>query len=334
MTPALPTLTASDFRLAVIALDTPRHLTPPIYAKRKVLNAAGSHCPLCSQAYDVQDRRGFSHPIIATLIHTFLGGQLIRENLFACCRRCQQHRASADLITLAHVPDDLRVQRDAALMLSTNHLLPLPDSTPLPQFRQAMARRHDMPRFRVYAAQSDDGNCFIGITKRYGDGESKGLAHVLAKVPGEAIFQDERLTVYQLSDADFRQAVWSLIDANAWVVAISRRAIPRDFLDYWFVSSASIGELRRRKVSGLVVPSAPEAKREVGASALRMKRLAERNRCARTRESAVMELRTAEEIVQEIEERTTRQRLAGLPVPYEEAMAAMQRYAKALEHLS
>ncbi|RZI84734.1 MAG: hypothetical protein EOP38_08020, partial [Rubrivivax sp.] len=215
MTPISSTMTLDDFLVAIAPLDTQYHLSTPTYARRKALSQAGDTCPLCLKPYDRTNARGFDHPVIATLVHTSLGGPLTVDNLFVCCRRCQQVRASADLLSLDNLPAHLASQRLAALQLSANHLLPLPPSSTLPAFRSALASRHAFPRSRVYAAQTDDGQCLLGVTARYGDGQSKGLARLLAQLSGVPLQRDKRATVYLLTDDMFRQVVWHLIEANA-----------------------------------------------------------------------------------------------------------------------
>lgn len=325
MTPISSTMTLDDFLAAIAPLDTQYHLSTPTYARRKVLATAGDTCPLCLNPYDRTNPRGFTHPVIATLVHTFLGGPLTVDNLFVCCRRCQQVRASSDLLTLDHLPDHLATQRLAALQLSTNHLLPLPPSTTLPAFRSALAARHAFPRSRVYAAQTDDGQCFIGVTARYGDGQSKGLARLLAQLSGVPLQRDKRATVFLLTDDKFRQVVWQLIDANALVVGVGRRSDLRDFQDYWWLTSASAGELRLRKVAGLQVPTGVST-REVGPRALRQRKLVAKRRADAQRLADVAELKVAEVEFDQAFVRLRAQRAMGLPGELEETRYFVNRY--------
>jgi hypothetical protein len=325
MTPISSTMTLDDFLAAIAPLDTQYHLSTPTYARRKVLATAGDTCPLCLKPYDRTNPRGFTHPVIATLVHTFLGGPLTVDNLFVCCRRCQQVRASSDLLTLDHLPDHLATQRLAALQLSTNHLLPLPPSTTLPAFRSALAARHAFPRSRVYAAQTDDGQCFIGVTARYGDGQSKGLARLLAQLSGVPLQRDKRATVFLLTDDKFRQVVWQLIDANALVVCVGRRSDLRDFQDYWWLTSASAGELRLRKVAGLQVPTGVST-RQVGPRALRQRKLVARRRADAQRLADVAELKIAELEFDQAFVRLRAQQAMGLPGELEETRYFVNRY--------
>ena len=53
--------------------------------------------------------------------------------------------------------------------------------------------------------------------------------------------------------APFRTLVWELIDSNTLVVALAHRAQPRDFLDCWWITSASPSALRLRQ-AGIAVP--------------------------------------------------------------------------------
>jgi hypothetical protein len=147
----------------------------------------------------------------------------------------------------------LAARRRAVLLSSRNHLLPLSITTRPADFIKALTRRHAMSRFRVFATQGEDDVCFIGIPARIGDGQSKGMTHLLAKRAGSVVHQTERLTVYRLDDDAFRSVVWKLIDANALVVALARREQPRDFQDCWWATSASSAALRLRQV-GTTVP--------------------------------------------------------------------------------
>lgn len=327
MTLPCPSLTAFDFQHAIALLDKRRPLTPPTYSRRKVLASTGTTCPLCLTPYGDQPNTP-TFPVVATCLHTFLGGPLTLDNLFVCCRRCQQARASADLLTHAHLPDDLRFQRDTVLQLSTNHLVPLPPSTTLPAYRDALRARHVHPRSRVYAAQADDGICLLGVSQRYGDDQSKGLAHLLAKWAGTPLLRNARLTIYLLTDDDFRRVAWQLIESNAWLVGVGRRTVPRDFLDYWWVSSASVSELRSRKVAGVHVPQSVQHK-EVSASAIRMRRMAARRRAAAERTAAETELRIATWEYDQLLERRQRSSSTAFPTDPDVGAEIANRWARA-----
>lgn len=278
MSPTLPTasLSVEQFQRAVAVQDFHRKLTPPRYARRKILAAAHTHCPLCHNEFDHSRRTHPRFPVIATVLHTFLGGPLTVENLFVCCRSCQQRRASTDLFTVPSLPDFLVQQRLAVLQLSVNHLVSVPRSATLGAVREALALRHAHPRSRVYAAQADDGTCLLGVSRRFGDRQSKGIAHLLGKLSGSTVLGGP-LTVYQLDDHAFRRVVWELIEANALVVGVGRRTGCRDFQDYWWLTSSSVGELRARRVAGVSVPL-NQVRPTVGQRAQRYRRQRERER--------------------------------------------------------
>lgn len=332
MTPTYPTITLAEFQSAIASRDVQTHLSPPLFARRKVLATAEDNCPLCRQPLDRAAPRAFSAPVIATCVHTFLGGPLIAENLFVSCRRCQQSRSSADLLTFPNLPDPLREQRAQALLVSQNHLAPLPPSASLTDYRQALVQRHAMPRSRIYAVQADDGMCMLGVSSRYGDRQSKGLAHLLGKWAGTPLLRDKRLSIYRLTDDDFRRVAWQLIDANAWLVGVGRRSMPRDFLDYWWVSSASVGELRLRKVAGVRVPQSVPDKREVGASAVRMRRMKERRKTAQERAEAEREFQECESAFDAMIR--SRHQPTAFPTDPDEELAILTRYGKASRRLN
>lgn len=285
MTPAQHSISLSDFIDAVAQHNTRRLASPPSYARRSLLAHPGSFCALCDKPFDMSQPRGFDYPVLATCVHPSLGGPLIVDNFFVCCRRCQQSRRSTDLLVYPNLPDHLAAQRSAALLLSDNHLVDCPRSAQLSDIRSALAARHALPRSRVYAAQADDGTCFVGVATRYGDGQSKGLAHFLSKLAGCLVHQDKQLQVYQLPDDAFRRTVWDLIEANALVVGVARRHDLRDMRDYWWLTSASVGQLKARRVGRVQVPF-DEPRKEVGARALRARRLAARRRLERELEQA------------------------------------------------
>lgn len=335
LTPACPTLSVEQFQATVATLDVPLKLSPPRYARRKILAAAGDACPLCHVPFDRVHPKSFTAPVIASVLHTFLGGPLTVDNLFVCCRACQQSRRSADLLTVAALPDHLADQRTVVLLMSQNHLVPLPKSATLTDVRAALGTRHIHPRSRVYAAQCDDGTCMLGVSRRYGDRQSKGLVHLLGKLSGSTLFRNSRLSVYRLADEDFRRVVWDLIDANAWVVGVGRRSVGRDFRDHWWVSSASVGELRNRRVAGIRVPVAQDS-RVVGERALRWRR-------QRDRECVAQELREAEAALAQAEAAldaffAARRSPTGFPTAVSEGqrlsqvrLAASQRWLAARE---
>lgn len=226
----------------------------PGYARRRARADIGRACPLCAQPYELSQPRGFSFPVVATLIHPALGGPLSADNVFTCCRRCQQQRGSSDLLATHELSGTLRAQRGTVLLSSRNHLLPLSITTRPADFIKALGQRHALPRFRVFAAQGEDGACFLGVPARFGDGQSRGLARLLAKQAGSVGHQAERRTVYRLDDDAFRLLVWKLIDANALVIALAHGEQPRDFQDCWWATSASPAALRLRQV-GATVPN-------------------------------------------------------------------------------
>lgn len=229
----------------------------PGYARRRARADIGRACPLCAQPYDFSQPRGFSFAVLATLIHPALGGPRIADNAFICCRRCQQQRGSSDLLATHALSGTLRAQRGVALRFSRNHLLPLSITTRPADFIKALTQRHAMPRFRVFAAQGEDGVCFLGVPARFGDGQSRGLARLLATQAGSVVHQAERRTVHRLDDDAFRLLAWKLIEANALVVALAHREQPRDFQDYWWATSASPTALRLRQVGATVPDPVP-----------------------------------------------------------------------------
>ena len=332
MTPACPTLTLADFQQAIDSLDVPHSATLPLYARRRVLEAAGEHCPLCRQPYIRDVPRSFSAPVIATCVHPFLGGPLTIENAFVCCRRCQQSRASSDLLTVAELPECLREQRARTLLLSHNHLVPLPSSVSLPAYREALRARHAMPRSRVYAAQADDGICMLGVSSRYGDKESKGLANLFALLAGKPLAREKRRAIYLLSDHDFRRIVWQLIDANAWVVGVGRRTELRDFLDHWWLTSASVSELRRGKIGGVSAPPPVLEARPVKPSTERMRRLAARRKAAQERAEAEQEYEEANAAMEAM--LSARRRQKAFPTDPEMEAEVLGRYAIAARRWS
>jgi len=252
-----PSIELSGFLASIATRDQLRHVALPGFVRRRAMSSMGHTCPLCVQPYDRTHPRRFAYPVAATLVHPALGGPLSMDNAFTCCRRCQQQRSASDLIALGALPDALLAQRAAVLLCSHNHLLPLSTTTRPTDFIRALAQRHTLPRGRLFAAQGEDGLCFLGVPPRFGDGCSKWLARLLARQVGTVVHHANRVTVYQLDDAEFLRVVWKLIDANALIVALACRSQPRDFLDCWWPTSASPSTLRLRHVGFAVPPHTP-----------------------------------------------------------------------------
>lgn len=332
MTPTCPTITLSKFQQAVAERDAPPRLTAPLYARRQILAAAPEHCPLCRSPFDRTSSRNFEAPVVATCVHPHLGGPLTVDNLFVCCRHCQQSRSTTDLLTLPDLPAHLATQRLAVLQLSQNHPVVLAKSATLPAVRKALAQRHAMPRSRVYAAQADDGTCLLGVSRRFGDRESKGLANLLARCAGKRLLHNKQLAIYALADTDFRRVVWQLIDANAWVVGIGRRSTPRDFLDYWWVSTASVSELKARRVAGVALPLPAPEERKVSPSAIRMRRMTERRKVDQERAMAQREFDESEAAFNAMIRR--RHQATAFPTDPDEELAVLTRYGKASRRLN
>jgi len=248
-----PAIDLSTFVATIAAHDRLRHVALPGFVRRRLHAHLGQACPLCAHPYDLGQPRGPAFPVVATLLHPALGGPASPDNAFTCCRSCQQQRAAVDLLALGVLPDPLRAQRAAVLLASHNHLLPLSPTTRPADFLRALARRHQWPRSRVFAAQHADGHGVIGVSSRFGDTQSTGLARLLSRRAGDIVHQDHRLTVHHVEDEAFRTLAWDLIDANTLVVALAHPAQPRDFLDCWWITSASPSALRLRQV-GITVP--------------------------------------------------------------------------------
>lgn len=254
-----PSIDLSSFIATIATHDRLRHVALPAYVPRRLRGHPGQACPLCAAPYDFAQPRAAAFPVVATLIHPALGGPATPDNAFLCCRRCQQLRAAADLLSSGAITDALRAQRAAVLLASHNHLLPLSPRTRPSDFTRALARRHFHPRSRAFAAQGEDGHCLIGVSARFGDTQSTGLARLLSRLAGGLVFQDRQLTVHQVEDAAFRTLVWQLIEDNTLVVGLAHRMQPRDFLDCWWTTSASPAALRLRQV-GLTVPNPDQLK--------------------------------------------------------------------------
>lgn len=248
-----PTIDLSNFVATIAAQDHLRHAGLPGFVRRRLRTHLGQACPLCAAPYDLTHSRAATFPVVATLIHPALGGPASPDNAFMCCRSCQQQRAAVDLLAIDALPDPLRAQRAAVLLASHNHLLPLSPTTRPADFLRALARRHQWPRSRVFAAQYEDGHGVIGVSSRFGDAQSTGLARLLSRRAGDIVHQDHRLTVHHVEDEAFRTLVWDLINANTLVVALAHPAQPRDFLDCWWITSPSPSALRLRQV-GMTVP--------------------------------------------------------------------------------
>ena len=249
-----PAIDLSKFVATIATHDCLRHVALPGFVRRHLHAHLGQACPLCAQSYGLGQPRSAAFPVVATFIHPALGGPASQDNAFMCCRSCQQQRAAVDLLALGVLPDPLRAQRAAVLLASHNHLLPLSPTTRPADFLRALARRHQWPRSRVFAAQREDGHGVIGVSSRFGDAQSTGLARLLSRRAGDIVHQDHRLTVHHVEDAAFRTLVWDLIDANTLVVELAHPAQPRDFLDCWWITSASPAALRLRQF-GIVVPA-------------------------------------------------------------------------------
>lgn len=262
-----PTIDLSNFVATIAAQDHLRHAGLSGFVRRRLRTHLGQACPLCAAPYDLTHSRAATFPVVATLIHPALGGPATPDNTFLCCRRCQQQRAAADLLSLDAITDDLRAQRAAVLLASHNHLLPLSRHTRSSDFTRALARRHLHTRSRVFAAQGEDGPCLIGVSSRFGDTQSTGLSRLLSRLAGGMVHQDRQLTVHQVEDAAFRTLAWQLIEANTLVVALAHRMQPRDFLDCWWITSASPAALRLRQV-GLTVPNPDQLKSAAPTDAL------------------------------------------------------------------
>lgn len=333
--PLCPTLSVDQFAEQISSLDHVRKLTPPRYATRKLLTNAPHACPLCAQPFETSKTFADRYPVIASVIHPRLGGPLVAENLFVCCRACQRRRSSTDLLTLPDLPVHLADQRAVVLQLSANHPVPVPKSATLQDVRDHLSGRHAHPRSRVYAAQCDDGTCFLGVSSRYGDRSSKGIAHVLGKMNGTSEKRD-RLTVYRINDDQFRTVVWELIEANTLVVGVGRRTTGRDFQDFWWTTSGSPGELRVHRLGGVQVPRKADRK-EVGARALRARRQVARERAARELADAEHALAVAEADLDAWF--AARRSATGFPVSVEEGqrlsrvrLAASKRWFTAKDH--
>lgn len=248
-----PSISLPAFVCAIAVSDQLRHVALPRFVRQRVRSTLGPACPLCAALFDPRQPRSPAFPVVASLIHPALGGPLTADNAFACCRRCQQLRRAADLLATGSLTDPLRAQRAAVLLASHNHLVPRSPSTRPADFARALARRHTWPRSRVFAAQCENGACYLGVSSRFGDAQSKGLARMFARRAGLIVHQDHSLTVHQLDEEDFRTQVWHLIDTNALVVALACHTQPRDFLDCWWITSASPFALRLRQV-GIALP--------------------------------------------------------------------------------
>lgn len=255
-----PTINLPSFIAAIAAHDQRRHAVLPGFVHRRARSSVGQACPLCKHPYDLAKPLGFNAPVLATIVHPALGGPLTADNTFTCCRRCQQQRASSDLLTSVPPQDGLLTRRAAILLSSDNHLLPLSVATRSADFIKALAKRHEWPRSRVFAAQGEDGLCFLGVSPRFGDGPSKGLARLLARQAGHSVHDATHLTVFRLDDNAFRGLVWKLIDANNLVIALACRSTLRDFRDCWWPTSTSPSALRLRQV-GVTVPDPVSSQR-------------------------------------------------------------------------
>jgi hypothetical protein len=269
--------------------------TPPLpaYVRRRAWAARGTICPLCGSTYNITTPRSFAHPVLATILPINLGGPMSSANAFVCCRRCQQRRAGSDLLALETPSSDWTEARATVLMSSAQHGFPDNALRQGEIVQAAWAARHALPRHRVYACQENSGIGLLGIPCRFGDRASHALAHLITKMAmAKVVHRDAHVTVYQLTEIAFRQAVWTLIDANALVVDLGHRAEVHDPRDRWWLLFHSPTSWRSSSRPTKEPDRPPSLSARPGAA--RMRRCRARQRLAREEVVANQALRAAQ----------------------------------------
>jgi hypothetical protein len=202
---------------------------------------------------DKGEHSGGSPLHVDQLIPVSLGGPHLNENLVAACVSCAISKGQQDWLAWCRSPSkaagkSLMEQRLRMLSYSQNHLIRLANSARKKvTVLRRLEERWQHPRCAMGAALTTSGGLI-------GWNSNTPSLEVIASLKSHGAQQLSRgATVWRLDPARFHDAVWTLIDLNAWVRRLdlgSQFADPTPVDDEdsrWFESSANINWLVRRR---------------------------------------------------------------------------------------
>lgn len=214
---------------------------------RNVLREFNGHCAFCGADLPSDGARH-----VAPLVPASHGGGNQGDNLVASCVACSAAKANLDWLDWRNAPTETEAQaldarRLATLSVSRNHHLRNPD---LGKKKDTVLRhlgaRWSHRRFTVFAALMDtDG--FIGWERNAAP--AADVIGVLLAHGGRRL----RPCLWRLPPDRFHDAIWQLIDLNAWVRRIDLGEAHTDPTPdssgdgQWHLTYTNVLDIRRRR---------------------------------------------------------------------------------------
>lgn len=229
---------------------------------RLVFEKAGNRCAYCHTPLASRQDKANPGPgrkaCIDHLISRYHAGPQVNDNLVPSCYSCNLHKGSSDLLAwkgftgldFEGKPNDLAARRLRMMALSPNHLLRNPN---LGKKKETVLRhlgtRWQHPRAVAWAAMTTEG----GFIRFWGPNRvPEQLTAVMLKHKAVRIQRHYwRFPAYP--DPAFHDAVWQLIDLNAWVRRIDLGEAHADPTPdssgdgQWHLTYSNVLDIRRRR---------------------------------------------------------------------------------------
>lgn len=156
------------------------------------------------------------------LIPLHAGGTRSSENLVVACSGCAKTKGNCDWLCFGQGVDRqaLLKQREASLLLGSQHVLPLSIKT-TDKAMIVFRERWRAPRFKVVAALFENQGLIAWDTHSLPTQSNGAWRLVLKTKFGATVLFDGRVLVFSIPPDRFHEALWALIESNALIERVA-----------------------------------------------------------------------------------------------------------------
>jgi hypothetical protein len=195
-------------------------------ARRSLYKIWDGECAYCGSPVrhpDLSREESPLTPAIAEHLIPIASGGMVNNLLVLSCTSCNTLKGGKDWLVWGQARSKkmhkrLMAMRMEASRYAYNHLSrdPVKVRTAL-MIGRMLDARWEHPRFRVYASMTP-GGCFLGVKPNWP--LPQAALFIIKGLKGQLVSGDTSLNVYQFDKpAAALEAIWALIDINAWVLS-------------------------------------------------------------------------------------------------------------------
>jgi hypothetical protein len=247
-------------RAVLVARNATKEKKPAWWRYGNAMRESSGRCVYCGVELRLPDGLAADQTLPKAFVNSLVpachGGPQLPINLVASCGSCSHEKGDSDWLQWSKAPNSasaLRLQkrRLSVLELCPNHLVRDGSRAKTkPTVMKFLSARWSNPRFVVWAAMTNAG----GLVSWWGPDQvplevSAVMLHFKAKLVEAAM----PVWLFPPSpDPAFLDAIWQLIELNAWVRRIELTDFPDptladDSSSRWWETYTDVGDVHRRR---------------------------------------------------------------------------------------